>query len=373
MAQYQLLDFTAKQFREEGEKCTTEDLDTSKFIKVVYNNLVLCYDACEAINADLIYNTIDKLNILVNKVMGDARSNRDFLHTCLINMAKLFKIIGFIYLNNVLTSNPEDVLLYYRKSKYCFMNYCGIINLAFNDESSKKYACEEYLALCEIVFNVTKLFQYYNSIREDVIYTNKDFPDIDLKKIIVDLKTLKVLPITSYSHALHIILKVHQLHKQNKVGDSLGYAQLCIIKLLKNKEYFETVNEYKKNVDMLTKSKKSQKFKNVAFKLKRKHPIKLPLNKKTNYIMMEKDFFDTFMKGMCIPLLFLMITNLEDMNNNVSFQSIKPVNEVQEELDTSLITSLVDEVKISTDRSVDNADLRFKYKWKLINGSLVSI
>lgn len=373
MTQYQLLEFTGKQFREGAEKCNAQDPDTSKFIKGVYDSLVLCYDSCETINPDLIYNTIDKLNILINRIMGDLHSSKDFLHTCLIHMAKLFKINGVTYLNNVLISNAEDVLLFYRKSKYCFMNYCGVLNLAFNDEPSKKYAIEEYLALCEIVFNVTKLFQCYSSIREDVVYTNKDFPSIDINKIIFDLKKFKALPITSYSHVLHIILKVHQLHKQNKVGDSLGYAQLCIKELLENKEHYETVNEYKKSVDMLTKGKKGQKLKNMAFKLKRKHPIKLSLNKKTNYNMMEKEFFERFIKEMCIPLLFLIITNLEDMNNNVSFQLIKPIDEVQKELYTSLITSLVDEVKITADKNADNSDLMFKYKWKFINGSLVSL
>lgn len=373
MSHYQLLEFTAKKFREEAEKCGKQDPDTSKFIKVIYNNLVLCYDSCEIINPDLIYHTIDKLNVLVNRMMGDFNLNKDFLHTSLIHMAKLFRINGVIYLNYVLTSSVEDVLLHYSKSRYCFMNYCGIINLAFTDEFSNKYACEEYLVLCEIVSNVTRLFLCYNSIREDAVYTDREFPDIDINKIIFDLKTFKVLPLTSYSHALRIILKVHQLHKQNKIGDSLGYAQVCINEFLEDKEYFETVHEYQKKVDILTKIKKGQKLKNVAFMLKRKHPIKLSVNKRTKFVMMDQDFFNRFIKEICIPLLFLIITSLEVMNNNVSFQSMKPIDEVQEELDTLLASSHVDELEKTGEKNVDNLDLMFKYKWKLINGSLVSI
>lgn len=373
MTQYQLLDYSANRFKEEAEKWTTQDLNTSKFIKVAYNNLGMCYDKIEAVSPDLIYNTIDILNALVNKVMGESIPNNEFVPICLIHMAKLFKINGFIYLKSIVTSNSEDFYLYYKKSKYCFLNYYGTLKLALNEEPSEKYACKEYLVLCEIVFNVAKLFQSYNSIREDLVYSNRDFPDIDIDKTLCDLKIFKILPITSYSYAIHIILKVHQLHLQNNVGDSLGYAQVCIKKLLENNEYFETVNDYRKKVDIITKNKKGQRLKSVAFKLKRKHTIKLSMNKKTNYTLMERGFFDTFIKDMCIPLLFLIISNLEDMNNNVSFQSIKPIEEVQEELDTSLITSLVKEVKVTTQKNVEDTDLIFKYKWKIVNGCLISI
>lgn len=367
-----LSEYTASHLRNQLNNLNTKDHGMLSFTDSLCTSIESCYSGNDNVNPETVYNSIDKLNILVNKLIGESVKTKAF-ETCIIHMAKLFKINGFSYLTKLLTSNQEDALEYISKSRYCFKNYYGLINLAFDDADTADYTPGEYLLLCDIFADINLLYHHYNSIQEDVGYTGNDFPKIDFRKAINLIRNSKISSLHSYATPLSLMLKALQSHSQNNIGESLGYINYCIEILLERKECKVNVKEYRQKTDTyLKESKKAQKFKTLKTKLKIKKPVSFMKNKGVANTDIEEQFVTAFINEICVPLLFLVKLSLEDLNNNVSFESVPGLAETQEGIEFLFMDLEVSD-KALTNKETDNGYSSFGYKWTVTNGVLIAI
>ena len=256
---------------------------------------------------------------------------------------------------------------------YCFKNYNGLINLAFDETSNIDYMSVEYLRLLDVFADINLLYHHFNSIQEEVSYTDYESIKIDYEKNINIIRNNKISSLHSYSTPLYALLKALQLYSQNNIGKSLGYINYCIETLVERKECKANVKKYRQTTNTyLKESKTPQHFKTLRDKLKIKKPANLIKNKGVANTNNEEQFITAFINEVCVPLLFLVKLNLEDLNNNVSFDSVPGLAEAQKDIEI-LFMNLEFSDKVLESKETDNAQSAFGYKWTVTNGVLIAL
>ncbi|MHA1248664.1 MAG: hypothetical protein ACTSRP_01600, partial [Candidatus Helarchaeota archaeon] len=260
-------------------------------------------------------NRIEGLNLII-KILEEIKDNIEnpqiIINSFCKNLRYYFSNPYFREENEINREELKDYTLKFLENLYN-------LSKKINPENFNKFLLtDEQYEKCHIFFNDEEAFTINNSpsfrFLRDMIYTNKDFININLKSIFTFFELKKIFPTIKNSFTLQMIEdKIFKLNNNKKRQIIIAFNYL--LKQFNDVFASQKQNEYRDNFENIL-NKKWIDIGNNLYSLKNLYLKDQKLEFKLDFTK-EYAYFDDFCLEKNIPI--------EDVNSFIDFFEIKPI------------------------------------------------